>query len=226
MKERPILMSGPMIRALLSGSKTQTRRVIKPQPTVCPDNPMYLDWNDSTLDVLAMARYCPYGQPGDRLWCKEQYLAEVPGDAAWEVEGLSPGNWMPRIIEEAIVHYRASSTLGDGWKWRPSIHMPRWASRITLEVVSVRVERVQDISDYDALAEGVRCPVCGYTIRDEWTHMDHYICSQKQRSSMPDIQTSAVLEFSSLWDSINAKRGFGWDANPWVWVVDFKVVSQ
>lgn len=140
MKERPILFSGPMVRAILAGKKTQTRRVVKD-----------LRWYEPPVKVAHIGNkvgtpeaLCPYGQPGDRLWVKETWsTTEQAGDH----------------VADAHVVYRATDPdweTMDGWKWRPSIYMPRWASRITLEIVSVRIERLKEISESDSIAEG--CP--------------------------------------------------------------------
>jgi len=174
MKERPILFSGPMVRAILEGRKTQTRRVVKPQPAHIPGIGTVLN-----IDTIT-GRACPYGNPGDRLWVREAWAHR-----RWMLGDASPN---PTTV------YRADGEDLKGCaRWRPSIHMPRWASRIALEVVSVRVERLQDISEEDAKAEGIDW-VIGY------------------RSRIP--------LFSALWERIN---GLGsWNANHWVWVVEFK----
>lgn len=199
MKSRPILFSGPMVRALLDGRKTQTRRAVKGtalewlQPGMF--TPEYVADPGNAL--------CPYGVPGDRLWVKETHAVVMPSKSGkLEYDGA-------RLIEDTEhgtpveVWYRADGELGvmstmfdDGPRWKPSIHMRREYSRLTLEVTGVRVERVQDISEADAKAEG--CDECGWdTARDE---------------------------FAELWVSINGVES--WDANPWVWVVGFKVVAQ
>lgn len=176
MKERPILFSGAMVRALLDGTKTQTRRMVKPQPRILAGE--LLCWKDDALTDDQMAELCPYGQPGDRLWVREA--------------------WMDlRGVDGAVGPCMYRATFGnapDGGKWRPSIHMPRWASRITLEVTGMRVERLQDISEADARAEGV------------------------SRAQCPDWH--ATTDFRAIWESINGPGS--WDANPWVWVVEFK----
>jgi hypothetical protein len=166
MNERPILFSGEMVRAILEGRKTQTRRVIKPQ--------------------LRINYKCPYGQPGDRLWVRETWQCFKPNTE----EIINPNTVNIRALA-----YRATNEWRG--KWRPSIHMPRWASRITLEITAVRVERLQDIGEVDAMREGD--PTC------ENTHIDW---------------------FRALWDSINAKRGYSWESNPWVWVVEFQRIRE
>jgi hypothetical protein len=154
MKERPILFSGPMVRAVLSGAKTQTRRVHQP-PWAAPD---------SLEEALLQ---CRHGQPGDLLWVRETFAADR---TSW--------------------YYRADGEI-PGLTWTPSIFMPRAASRLTLRLTEVRVERVQDISQADAVAEG----------------------------------TQGKASFALLWDALNAKRGYGWASNPWVWVLSFEVVQ-
>lgn len=194
--ERPILMSGPDVRAILDGRKTQTRRVIRPEWYRCLD----LDDEDDAATALSQ---CPFGVAGDTLWVREGFAFVTPA-------GLP-----------AVVHYRATapeyvlSVPRTGhYRWRPGIHMPRHGSRLTLEVVSVRVERVQAISEDDARAEGVMYEVPGYgPVTDAAVNCDggfHGAGSYRQG-------------FAVLWDDINGKRsGCGWDADPWCWVVEFR----
>jgi hypothetical protein len=191
MKERPILFNAPMVRAILEGRKTMTRRVIRPQP---PE--MY---GVSFLEKIARTEYpkeCPYGQPGDRLWVRETFATLCPGSYEGE---------KPRVNSGQDVRYAATDRLATssadvrGYTWRPSIFMPRWASRILLEVKAVRVERVQDIQDGDAQAEG----------------------AEPDEAALDRDIIDFVPSFRRLWDSINAKRGYGWDDNPWVWVIEF-----
>jgi hypothetical protein len=198
--ERPILFTGPMVRAILEGRKTQTRRVIKPQPAddIKPHkfpNPNVAGWLSSLKHAngSTTAHYCPYGQPGNRLWVRE----------TWEANDVD----IERKDKSAI-EYRATSFVEtlDGWK--PSIHMPRWASRILLDVVSVRVERVQDMSFNDWVAD----------------FAPSFVEQENARATFvgADNQRKMASEF---WDSINAKRGFSWESNPWVWVVEFKQIE-
>ena len=198
-RERPILFSGPMVRAILDGRKTQTRRVVKPQPEwvpypahVCePGEPVgFWAWqrtprnfHDSVHEDFA--RHNPFGAVGDRLWVRETWAGLEIGD-------------------DVAVSYRAD-VPEDAHKfdrWRSPIHMPRWASRITLEITDVRVERVQEISEADAIAEGVTA------------YADAHLSKGHDRTP--------VEVFAYLWDSLNAKRGYGWDVNPWVWVISFR----
>ena len=195
MKEKPIIFSGPMVRAILDGRKTQTRRVVKPQPheTVGGLGSM-IAWRDFRWcrggSIPDVAAECPYGQPGDRLWVRETWA-----DTSKE-------------SRRCPVSYRATWPPDDeecrGFAWKPSIFMPRWASRLTLEVTGVRVERVQDITEEDALAEGVAVDI-GLPYCDPET-------------------PSARMMFKDLWNSINSRRSFGWDMNPFVWVVSFRRV--
>lgn len=203
MKERPILFSAPMVRALLAGTKTQTRRVVKVQPepgfigNYGPGNPFI---RGERGDIR-----CPYGQPGDRLWVRETWQGPLLDSEEHEAQFSEDG---PDAFKKpGFCAYRATDTLdaidedGKDLGWRPSIHMPRWASRILLEIVSVRIERLQDISDADAKAEGVALPPSTCTMYDGiWR--DGY---------------------RNLWQFINGQGS--WDANQWVWVIEFKRIE-
>ncbi|GAB4422275.1 MAG: hypothetical protein OHK0011_01010 [Turneriella sp.] len=204
MKERPILFSGPMVRAILEGRKTQTRRVIKPQP-----------WEEYSAESIKCEHYtscivdrygdidagpeifgaystdgqwgvqCPYGQPGDRLWVREAF-------------------YIKENAQTKAVWYRAESHCEFKPKWRPSIHMPRWASRITLEITGVRVERLQEISTEDVYAEGMPK-------------------RQEIRSDAGVHRASTSAWYRHLWEEINGEES--WAANPWVWVIEFKYLK-
>ena len=198
MIEKPILFSGPLVRAILAGKKTQTRRVIKPDWYRC------LDLEDPT-DVEKALERCRYGKPGAQLWVRETWSGSTIYD-----------NTKPSLVHDgAKVAYRASG--GDrGLKGRPSIFMPRWASRINLIVKGIRVERVHDIGWEDALAEGIEpvpCSPCH----------DGAGCTDCMGTG---IGENPVHQFAELWESINGKRGYGWELNPWVWVVDFERISH
>lgn len=204
MKERPILFSAPMVRAILEGRKTQTRRVVKPQPHSAhyPQHAeargagwVWMAHDDRPTYTFATGDFrCPYGQPGERLWVRETWAkadSSLIDETFYRADGEVDGR------------QRAFSYVKREPRWRPSIHMPRWASRIDLEVTGVRVERLQDISEADAIAEGVepyRLPV--HPVREALRHVDG---------------------FSVLWESINGPGS--WDANPWVWVVEFRRVK-
>lgn len=220
MKERPILFSGLMVRAILSGLKTQTRRVIKPQPYITPE------WDEEeqvakfyAADELVGSIKCPYGQPGDRLWVREAWRS------AKDLDSFSPASIGEKCVDQgyrkpwAPVQYETDGLRvnWDGWglgktmedadapgRLRASMHMPRWACRLVLEIVSVRVERLHGIRETDAMAEG-------------WE-------KRQEVSSDPAVHTDAARDwFSDLWSSINGPES--WQANPWVWVVEFKEVA-
>jgi hypothetical protein len=211
MKERPILFSAPMVRALLDGSKTQTRRAFSTRMidlmyvAAHAGEVSYFVDNDELApnDHSYVADFCPYGQPGDRLWVRETWA---------DLAELSDGNYARQAIYRAddIELYgdedEPVNVTAPDMRWRPSIFMPRWASRILLEIVSVRVERLQDISEADARAEGV-------TIEDR--HMAGYCAGE--------FLPPAIRAYRDLWDQINGAGS--WDANPWVWVVEFKRVT-
>lgn len=248
MKERPILFSGPMVRAILDGRKTQTRRVVKPQP---PE-----DWTPHTYGMLQplvggepiepgprdrwgvcdefgeWGTFCPYGQPGDRLWVRETWT-RASRNGWTQYTGMSDEKRWPETMSRPHTQSRTNSehhniiyrvdgeyVASDGTHelWQSPICMPRWASRITLEVVSVRAERVQAISEDDAEAEGCICPRChdcGWINSgpDGGYQCDHLLCGEP------------LGFFRDLWDSINAARGYGWETNPMVWVVEFKPIG-
>ena len=207
MKDRPILFSAPMVRALLDGSKTQTRRVAKLTDAAhVKEVGGHRRWHPADPNA---ALACPYGQPGDQLWVRETFYEEF---------GRPPLNDEERQewLVNGFLDYRASNDQqpygsGGALAWKPSIHMPRWASRITLEIVGVRVERLQDISEADAIAEGCTMNNNGY-----YRGGPHKVSGLKQMAT-------AVSAYRDLWESINGPTS--WDANPWVWVVDFKVAK-
>ena len=217
MKERPILFSGEMVRALLreENPKTQTRRLVKRTDSGrVKAIGSARNWHlDDPCAVLA----CPYGQPGDRLWVRENYRLLAKMDC------VSPGNAVDstRWFEADGMPPVAFQTYG---KIRPSIHMPRWASRITLEVGSVRVERLQDISEEDALAEGIfyQKPTAE-DIKDGATDGVYIVPGLTQPLGQPMWAPTAALAYRFLWESINGPAS--WDANPWVWVVTFRRIN-
>lgn len=220
MKERPIVFTGEMVRAILEGRKTMTRRPVKPQPrkfspererqwnphAIPPGGslPEHWSWWEGPAHGPSMYHRakCPYGKPGDRLWVKETYR--------YHPEDKPLGDQMP-------IDYAATPISGDGFlglKWKSSRFMPRWASRILLEIVSVRVERVQEISRGDAGLEGM----C-FLSDINWNKV-HKGLNVIQKHHWPEEN------FSRYWDTIYAKNPESqWDANPWVWVIEFKVVK-
>lgn len=237
--ERPIIFTAPMIRAILAGNKSQTRRVLKSQPTqfrggvhpqrvakhaapyidaYCgakktPTNPrgMSAEWHWWTEDDRLGPKVgrCPFGTVGDLLWVREawrmrarlgtEYCVQYRADC--DAAG-NPGESIAIEVwpDEVTPHYDAM--IGEPDRWRPSIHMPRWACRIALEITNIRVERVQDIDEAGARREGI----------DD-------ISRTSRRDSAENLYCSA---FADLWDSINQKRGYSWMSNPWVWVLEFR----
>ncbi len=209
-KERPILFSGPMVRALLDGRKTQTRRVIKPQPDSVKNFGRAVPYRRaSPPQDMASAKYevpivCPYGAPGDRLWVKETH-AIVPRTAYAMSDGVQQ-TLKPGDDHDAAV-YAAGCERSKPGRWRPSIHMPRWASRLTLEITEVRVERLLDCSDADAQAEGLMWVTPGMWSVDR---------------TLPIIGHDARRVYFELWEHINGAGSSA--ANPWVWAVSFNVL--
>lgn len=215
MKERPILFSAPMVRAILEGRKTQTRRVVKPQCHPFGDmltaNEVALEFSSGTRSVR-----CPYGQPGDRLWVKETYMPDPPRDrtwcsVAWEDDKRLDGIPERFQISKHVI-FRASWDGIELGGWKPSIHMPRWASRITLEITGVRVERLNEISILDSHAEGVGGTYGETGISLGFPGLNHEWDNK-----------TAVEQYQWLWESINGPGS--WDLNPWVWVVEFKGIK-
>lgn len=197
MKERPIIFSKPMVTAILEGRKSQTRRVIQHRHAYCtfnagPDGghvhkgPARIPDGDEGLLALDWLRnHCPYGSPGDRLWVREAWRAP------WEYNARPPRD-IPHGVEVRYEVDHSGNTPNKWGKFRHARFMPRWASRLTLEIVSIRVERLGDCSEADAWAEGVQ---------------------------LDDMHTTALSAYRELWESINGPGA--WGANPWVWVVEF-----
>lgn len=224
MREKPILFSGPMVRAILDGTKTQTRRVLKTQPPLLGrirhawfNAPIY-GFTDEDIPAASWWKIkCPYGQPGDRLWVRETWGT---GSRPHPIRGTDEGieyradqyfvdeiESLPLCTECVPADFELDSVPSG---WRPSIFMPRWASRITLEVTGVRVEQLQDIGEADARAEGAKS-------------MD--IVTGRQTLDPDSRQGSYVAHYREIWDSINAKTA-PWASNPWVWVVEFKRLGK
>lgn len=193
-KERPILARPELVRAYLEGRKTQTRRIMKPQPDCFWNDgkqPVNLPYDRSVNRVIR----CPYGAPGDRLRVRERHAFMNPLDFPDET-GAAVTCGVYRTMQVACVYATDAKLIGFDGKWRPSIHMPKWASRLTLDITDVRVERLQDISEQDVWAEGVV---------DEGEFEEGY---------------SVVGFFREKWIEINGQQS--WDDNPWVWVVETK----
>lgn len=236
MKSYPIIFSGPMVRAILEGRKTQTRRVVKPRNSYFDGgswprdvvNVLFKDWGNAWVDegpspagnpgpylhlplpeLGTTHRIYPRWQPGDLLWAREK----------WRFLGVDMNRLgRTHYHEDVVLEFAADGkreTIEVKWDigeallkthshWRPSIHMPRWASRITLKVEDVRVERLQEISLNDVEVEGI----AAYTFA---------------RGVISESPPDPRWKFIELWDSVNAKRGFEWASNPWVWVIQFKI---
>lgn len=201
MADRPILFSGPMVRAILEGRKTQTRRRIKRQRDMEFDindlhfGPYWLSYATDAEGEAARVR-CPYGSPGDRLWVRETW-AENLGTAGGTIYRADHGDKCCGLATLDLAYGKCTHHVD---RWRPSIFMPRLASRITLEITGVRVERLQGISEADAMAEG--CPLI---------NPDPFIPGHGG--------SPASGWYSQLWEDIHGAGS--WDANPWVWVVEF-----
>jgi hypothetical protein len=217
--EKPAIFCGSMVRAILEDRKTMTRRVIQPPPSGTenfPPNQFCDSWYFRDAYYACpendIGRYvkCPYGVPGTRLWVRETWAAFNTG-------------YYDR--PEMGVFYRADGEQEriDRGRWRPSIHMPRWASRLTLEVCEVRVERLQSISAEDARAEGIR------EVTKDGQVKKYCVYDRGDMSSTPwaEMARDPVSAYRLLWDSINGKRsGCSWADNPWVWKVSFRRLDQ
>ncbi|MBU9380697.1 hypothetical protein [Burkholderia gladioli] len=212
MKQLPIVLTGAEVIATLRSEKTQMRHLVSPQPEVSPKGNLYGEWLNRPLNGLLLPHLqdivieCPFGQPGDRLWVREAFRFPV------QFDDDSPARVADRCLDAgyrqawAPIRFEADGRTRD-WpsvaalsqpsdtpgRLRPARHMPIWASRLSLKIVSIRVERLQAISEADAIAEGM---------------------------STGDI--NPVGSYAELWDSLNAGRGLSWRANPWVWVVEFR----
>lgn len=225
MKERPIIFNSEMVRAILDGRKTQTRRVVKQmrglQSTWLTMEKLIGFVKSGKMVNGGWQMYhpeggpygwirCPYGQPGDLLYVRETWMRcpdlDLPDGIKYRADKLLI--WYHNNTDdssEAFRKLRESELPRDG-KWRPSIHMPKWAARIWLKVKDIRVERVQDVAYKDCVSEGIPGPATDDGL----------------------LLTGAMIkgEFSNLWNSINEKRGYGWDVNPWVWVVEFERIEK
>jgi len=208
MRERPIIFNADMVRAVLDGRKTQTRRLVNPEP----DSPQLLEArtaesgcvyaihaNRSNVHQGRFRWDCPFGQPGDRLWVRETFRVHSRATdlATLVYKASEQQSWTQQTHRVPIEKCNKPAVVD---KWTPSIHMPRWASRITLEITGVRVERLRDLSEQDAESEGVMPPAGG--VLPGWEHR---------------------INFRDLWMSIYGADN--WEANPWVWVIEFKRVE-
>ncbi len=205
MKERPMLLNSEMVKAVLDGRKTQTRRLIR-WPKIfwvdhtAPDVKPYWRFEEASGSGPFIPNdwidYCPFGQPGDRLWVRETFavMVEEHDEYPFDIFGYA---------------YKATDISADPDKWTPSIHMPRRASRVTLKITGVKVERLQEITEKDAQAEG-----CLNDVKLEYGHMTGPIDYRG---------LYAVERFEELWDSLYPKKPeYQWQADPWVWCITFK----
>ena len=206
-KERPILFSASMVRAILEGQKTVTRREVKKRAAL---DCLAAGFEPAFLALPGNSDLCPYGQPGDRLWVREAWQADAQVDSVAPRE-LSHGEPI-RYPADWDFRQTGCAMIKPG-KIRPSIHMPRWVSRILLEITDVRVQRLQDITEEQAKAEGVRPMRDG---SDTWV-------SREGPGNLVTPWPTAKEAFGDLWNSINGPHA--WEANPWVWVVEFKRVT-
>lgn len=236
MKERPIIFNADMVRAVLDGRKTQTRRIMKVQPDSSGYGLRFITesfnnretgkyfWSQSDGCGINKPRSkpfsCPFGAVGDRLWVRETWSdVNLEGSAAVAyradegLRGLTNDNDDgdeddPRLVKYSFANWYPDLISGAEGIWRPSIHMPRWASRVTLEITGVRVERLWDISEDDAKAEG--CTFEALRLKPGTREVE-------------DMGHTAVFQFGTLWKSIYGEES--WQANPWVWSLNFKLVS-
>ncbi|WP_261977364.1 ASCH domain-containing protein [Enterobacter roggenkampii] len=209
MKERGMIFNGEMVRAILDGRKTQTRRVMKPQPDPCPAPRSGHWWPSNVFKTMLhveeemqngkggwgglVGDACPFGAVGDRIWVRETWAEAGAGAPDLKL-------YRADYPEHVPTHYE-NVPPADEIRWTPSIHMPRWASRLTLEITGVRVERLRDLSEDDAKSEGITPPSGG--VLPGWEYR---------------------INFRDLWMSIYGADN--WEANPWVWVIEFKVVPN
>ena len=239
MKERPIIMTGHSVRAILDGRKTQTRRIVKVDGATIDerdDGSPWPYWSDG--DDGSPWAPCPYGAPGDRLWVRETHALEGQR-VAYDADGWcgaicdDGGGGKLRIPHGRIVDARTSERgpwpeggarsfgiAGYGGRWRPSIHMPRWASRLLLEITKVRVQPLQDITEADAQAEGVK------PFGEAFPHVSPcrwIVCGD--RSDFQAGGSPYRAAFACLWDEINGDRAT-WASNPWVWAITFQRIER
>lgn len=240
---KPILFNDEMVRAILEGRKTQTRRLVKPQPAY-PDA-----WETPMFNRPQFS--CPLGQPGDHLWVREawrigawqlwseavaiDYRADSFCRREWiRIGDDDGGEAFDKYLKQSIADAKAAGLSADEdgyyhWKagespcrWRPSIHMPRWASRITLEITDIRCQRLRDISEEDAQAEGVE-HYGGWEEPDGEGFTEGFGFRDYQTDEESYPYRNPCTSFKSLWDSI-AKPGTLWRDNPWVWAISFQRV--
>jgi len=236
MKERPILFSAPMVRAYLEGIKSQTRRTLKEQPT--GDYIGYvLDSTDKSLDgafcfelniddIMGVKYiHCPYGNPGDKLWGRE--TTEQDGNISDDIISAMYSADHAPVFYSMSEYPEFDGSLAHWWYSRktcPSIHMPRWASRINPQIISVRVERLNDISEEDAIAEGLSAITKdGITVKYGIPDSDGLPGTDDHGWPWHEWDVDPRKAYRKLWESINGAGS--WNVNPWVWVIEFKRVK-
>jgi hypothetical protein len=242
MKARPIIFSSQMVQSILDGRKTQTRRVIKPQPEVSAEGYLMGEWLKKPLAGLLLPKlqditiHCPFGKIGDRLWVRETWQGPIIDDDEFEA---CRQNAQKIFLKPDYCVYRATDKLdavdidGNELGWRTSTSMPRWASRITLEITDIRVEKLQDISEEDAISEGLpyaqgnKSTGCmwdgvGYHGAgfDRYENKTYHTPKNGKCGCIVGGDTPAQCAYRELWESINGKGS--WGVNPWVWVVEFR----
>lgn len=222
--EKPILFSTPTVQAILEGRKTQTRRVVRPQSFLTSDTGYWFDIADQVLrnrtnnawvaNRDGRTPFMPCYTPGDVLWVRETW-SEV--HCTWK--DTQP--YMPMKFEKGRFIYKADAGNPDDFSWKPSIYMPHKAARIFLRVTDVRVERVNDISPSDCLYEGISNNICYDCI------LERGECKpQRDVDRFCGNDEQVIEQYADLWDFLYAKRGYGWNANPWVWVYEFERVNN
>ncbi|HHS9697052.1 TPA: hypothetical protein ACTW7C_001715 [Klebsiella pneumoniae] len=245
MKERGMIFNGEMVRAILDGRKTQTRRIIKPQPEATLSGSLSGKWLSRPLNGLLLPKiediaiHCPFGVVGDRIWVRETW-SDVNLDGAPavayraddEVYDLMENKSLldedgafnyqdTRVSKYQFAAWHSDLISGIEGNWRPSIHMPRWASRIMLEITDVRVERLNSINEHDAIAEGLA------EISKDWRTYKYGVPDRDGYPGTDDCgwpwhewECYPISAYSKLWESIYGADS--WQANPWVWVIEFK----
>ncbi|MBM4740131.1 hypothetical protein [Klebsiella pneumoniae] len=213
MKERGMIFNGEMVRAILDGRKTQTRRPIKWKQTRFTEIGEREDgskwpWSEDAEHACDFWHPCPFGAVGDRIWVRETFCPV--DDTQYGGEKWLDYRATPKFEESHPAGWDSAPNDAEALKWRPSIHMPRWASRILLEITDVRVERLNAISEEDARAEGIIDGGC-------------LNCGEPEPCGCANPEPDATDAFAYLWQSIYGQEN--WNANPWVWVIEFKRVE-
>ncbi|SCY45289.1 hypothetical protein [Desulfoluna spongiiphila] len=206
MKERPILFGPAMVRAILNGRKTQTRRIVKPPFELHANG--YLTRPGKTERLQPYP--CPYGQVGERLWIRERFRLWEPDNC------ICAGPFCGCPSPGTPIYFADTGDDEGAFQWKPSIHMNKEFSRLTLELTGIRIQYLQDISTKDAISEGLEPTLVG-VYDNRWKNGGY---------GPRQIYADPRWAFKWLWNGINQKRGYEWESNPLVWVVDFKVMEM